>query len=86
MSKWRRKPVIVDAFQWTGGPNQTEDPIWIINAIKKKKVWFTNSGMHFLIRDLVFTVYPSDWVIRDSKGNLSVCKDKIFKQRYERSI
>ena len=33
--KFRKKPVVIEAFQWTGGPDQTEDPIWIINALKK---------------------------------------------------
>ena len=33
--KFRKKPVVIEAFQWTGVPDQMEDPIWIINALKK---------------------------------------------------
>ena len=29
MATYRKKPVLIDAFQWTGGPDQIEDPEWI---------------------------------------------------------
>ena len=34
--KYRKKPVVIEAFQWTGGPEQEDDPEWIIEAIKKQ--------------------------------------------------
>jgi len=33
MAKYREKPVIIDAFQWTGDGWQIEDPWWIVEAI-----------------------------------------------------
>lgn len=38
--KYRKLPVEVDAFKWTGGPDQTDDPEWIIQAIREGKVRF----------------------------------------------
>ena len=32
--KYRKKPVVIEAFKWTGGQDQIEDPQWIIDAIK----------------------------------------------------
>jgi hypothetical protein len=40
MAKYRKKPVVVDAFQWTGDINQKEDPEWIRKAIESGKVVF----------------------------------------------
>ncbi len=38
MAKFRRKPVVVEAFQWTGDENQIDDPIWIKKALERSKV------------------------------------------------
>lgn len=32
--KYRKKQVVVDAVQWTGGPDQVEDPVWLVRAFK----------------------------------------------------
>lgn len=40
MSIYVKKPVEVSAFLWTGDQNQTEDPNWIVEAIKCGKVGF----------------------------------------------
>jgi len=41
---YRKKPIIVDAFQWTGGSDQTEDPEWIIQALIDGTVYFIGAG------------------------------------------
>ena len=53
--KYRKKPVVIEAFQWTGGPEQEDDPEWIIEAIKSKVAWFENAGtpdVKFMIQTL----------------------------------
>ena len=40
MGRYRKKPVVIEAFKWTGGPAQLEDPEWIVDAIKRQEVWF----------------------------------------------
>ena len=45
--KYRKKPVEIEAFQWTGGPDQEEDPEWIIEAIKRGYAWFGRTIHHF---------------------------------------
>lgn len=42
--KYKKKPIIIDAFQWTGGPEQEDDPEWILNAINTGDAWFENPG------------------------------------------
>lgn len=36
--KYRKKPVVVEAFQWFGDNRQTEDPEWIVRAIKMEQL------------------------------------------------
>jgi len=38
--KYRKKPVVIEAFLWTGDKNQIEDPEWICDAIAAGDEWF----------------------------------------------
>lgn len=88
MSRWRKKPVEVDAFRWTGDQDQTEDPVWIVEAIKSGRVRFHNAGSPYVVM-LVSTLEgtmcatPGDWIIRGVKGELYPCKPDIFAATYE---
>lgn len=86
--KYRKKPVVIDAFRWTGGPDQTEDPLWIVDAIKKGAVWFENIGtpdVKCLIQTLEGPITASigDYIIKGIKGELYPCKPDIFEATYE---
>lgn len=86
--KYRKKPVVIDAFQWTGGPDQIEDPVWICDAIREDRVRFENAGTEgvaLLIDTLEGThrANPGDWIIRGIKGELYPCKPDIFAKTYE---
>ena len=89
MSRWRKKPIVIEAFQWTGGPDQIEDPEWIIAAIKGGAVRFENHGMpntSILIDTLEgrYRVQQGDWIICGNKGELYPCKPDIFEATYEK--
>ena len=86
--KYRKKSVVVEAFRWTGGPDQTENPKWICDAIKKGTVRFRDQGTIncvLLIDTLEGThrVNQGNFIIRDIKGELYSCKPDIFEQTYE---
>jgi hypothetical protein len=88
MPKFRKKPVVIEAFQWTGGPDQTYDPVWIVDAIKRCEVYFRDSGspsVQMGIRTLEGTMValPGDWIIKGVKGELYPCKPDIFAATYE---
>lgn len=85
--KFRKKPVEVDAFLWTGDERQTEDPLWIIDAIKEGEVYFTKDPavrMHMKTLEGVMTAQQGDWIIRGVKGEIYACKPDIFEMTYER--
>lgn len=86
--KFRKKPVVIEAFQWTGGPNQPEDPVWACEAIRAGSVRFENVGTPdaaLLIDTLEGThrANQGDWIIRGVKGELYPCKPDIFEATYE---
>lgn len=86
--KFRKKPVVIEAFQWTGGPNQPEDPVWACEAIRAGSVRFENVGtpdVALLIDTLEGThrANQGDWIIRGVKGELYPCKPDIFEATYE---
>ena len=44
MSKYKSKPVTIEAFQWTGNEDQSEDPEWFIDALIKGDVQICDKG------------------------------------------
>lgn len=93
MAQFRKKPVVVDAFLWTGGPDQTEDPQWIVDAIKSRAVTFARpmgafvregEVSHMLIETLegVVIARPGDWIIKGEQGEIYHCKPDIFAATY----
>ena len=86
MGYYRKKPVVIDAFKWTGGPDQTEDPIWIVEGIKDGSVFIEGSPTPLLfIKTLegVMSAQPGDWIIKGVKGEIYPCKPDIFNATYE---
>jgi hypothetical protein len=88
MAKYRKKPVVIEAFKWTGGPDQTEDPEWICDAIKRGDAWFNYIGtpaVNMEIRTLEgnHIANQGDWIIQGVQGEIYPCKPDIFAKTYE---
>ncbi len=86
--KYRKKPVEIEAFKWTGGIDQVEDPEWIEEAVKDGVVSFREEGspkVHMLIDTLegVMTAQVGDYIIKGVHGELYPCKPDIFEETYE---
>lgn len=88
MSRWRKKPVIIDAFKWTGDETQKEDPYWADAAIKDGVMWFENVGtpevtMKIKTLEGIHTANRGDYIIRGIKMEIYPCKPDIFEATYE---
>lgn len=88
MSYWKKKPVVIEAFRWTGGEDQTEDPDWIVQALKHRVaviVVSVTTGIEMRINTFegVVTARPGDWIIKGVNGELYPCKPDIFEKTYE---
>lgn len=85
MGKYRKKPVVIEAFRWTGDQDQTEDPIWICEAIRSGQVTFNYPECVMLINTLEGQMIASrgDYIIRGVQGEIYPCKPDIFLATYE---
>ena len=82
--KYRKKSVVVEAFQWRGfGKGEQDSDIQMpcpANLIPEVKRWGdgwidTLEGGH--------VVTPGDWIITGVKGEKYPCKPDIFEMTYE---
>lgn len=89
MAKYRKKPVVIEAFKWTGDINQIEDPEWIIEAIEKGLVWFNDIGTKDVTMEIKtlegnHIANRGDYIIKGIVGELYPCKPDIFEMTYEK--
>ena len=87
--KYRKLPVEIEAFIWTGGPDQEEDPAWICSKLRDGTVRIHNipdNGIHMAIETLegVMIARPGDYIIKGVKGEVYPCKPDIFEMTYEK--
>ncbi len=79
MSQYRKKPIVVEALQYTG-KNHNEMLHFMCPDLPDDAVAFDET-----IKTLEgkLHVSPMDWVIRGVKGELYPCKPDIFEETYE---
>lgn len=88
MGYYRKKPVVIEAVQWTGDEHQLEDPDWICKAIADGNVVFDSAGsedVKLVVRTLEGDMVADrgDWIIRGVAGEIYPCKPEIFAASYE---
>ena len=88
MSKWRKKPVVIEAFRWEG-PEQADYPDWMLQAISDHLVTFggqqTDRGPWMSIKTLEgpHLAHIGDYIIQGVKFELYPCKADIFAMTYD---
>jgi hypothetical protein len=79
--KFRKKPVVIDAVQFTGDVGAPE-----ITALDLGCQHDPDKGYDILTIDTLegcMRAEPGDWIIRGVKGELYPCKPDIFAATYE---
>ncbi len=91
MPRFKKKPVEIEAWQFTVPTDMSLAPMWIEHAVTK---WPEVGGISFekvvdigpcvVIKTLegTMTAIPGDWIIRGVKGELYPCKPDIFEMTY----
>lgn len=82
--KYRKKPVVIDAFQWTGG-NPVELQEWI------EEIGGKDPGITFKEHNCLniptlegdHKALPGDYIIMGVQGEFYPCKPHIFEKTYE---
>ena len=76
--KFRKKPVVIDAFRWSPLDSNAQLPHWV-------KDYDVGPGNSILIKTLEGTMRADmgDWIIRGVKNEVYPCKPDIFDATYE---
>ena len=84
MAKFRKKPVVIEAWQYLGREGLLGLPPWM-----PVKDWYFgykdgNEG-NLYIRTLEgdMRANPGDWIIKGIQGELYACKSNVFEATYE---
>jgi hypothetical protein len=80
MEKYRKKPVVIEAVQFTG-QNGAEIEAWSGGMAARP----APDAPLLEIRTLegLMTAFPTDWIVRGVKGEFYPCKPDIFAATYE---
>lgn len=84
-TKYRKKPIIIEAMQYTGFiESKARCRKWIGKACQGGKQ-YQDKSENFIIHTLEgdMTVSPNDWVIKGVRGEFYPCKPDIFAATYE---
>lgn len=90
MSRYRKKPVVIDAVRWDGTAMKAGPIVgWILRsgatAQYHEHTPFEHEGGYIAIDTLegTMTAWPGDWIIRGVQGEFYPCKPTIFEATYE---
>lgn len=98
MSKFRKKPVVIEAVKivyaemLSKGPECSpfaEHPAWLGEAVSDGRLTLSTKGARdYAVVDVntlegAMEATPGDWLIRGVKGELYPCKPDIFEATYE---
>lgn len=86
MTKFRKKPVVVDAFQWWPSRYAEDFPEWFSSAIANGIVFYQGGDNPYCTIETLegaMKVSSGDYVIRGVKGEMYPCKPDIFEATYE---
>lgn len=87
MSKFRKKPVVIEAFRYTGDlytNGEFNCPNWAIEAYKNKTfVSYGQGDLYIKTLEGEMLVSVGDYIIQGVNGELYPCKPDIFKKTYD---
>lgn len=86
--KFRKKPVVIEAAQFAGGPDSAVEAIAFAALPETAYIVIESGGVrreHILIQTLegFMEAQPGDWIIKGVKGEFYPCKPDIFAATYE---
>lgn len=89
MSKYRKKPVVIEAFQYDGdmidAGGYPYAPAWALKALEEGgPMYYKDDGeLYIMTLEGEHHVSVGDYIIQGVQGELYPCKPDIFEQTYE---
>ena len=81
--KYRKKPVVIEAIQWTG--KNKHEIVSFMGANSSREIAFMGENLTLEIPTLegVMIASKGDFIIRGVNGEFYPCKPDIFEKTYE---
>lgn len=89
IKQFRKKPVIIEAVQWTGENLKEIIDFTGLNESARKWTWeeytvvVKEEGLKIFTLEGSHMASISDWIIKGVKGEFYPCKPDIFEDTYE---
>ena len=80
MAKFRKKPVEIEAFQWTGDTRELAE---FTEGKTDRLIQVYGDTLTITTLEGEMTAHNGDWIIRGVQGELYPCKPDIFEATYE---
>lgn len=87
--KYRKKPIVVEAFQWLGDDRYRYMPEWAVKALKNNVMYYGAVGsgppceLFIVTLEGIHHASVGDYIIQGVQGELYPCKPDIFEKTYE---
>lgn len=82
--KYRKKPVVIEAYKYDGFLHTIMTPQWLIDAYVKRIVYYgEDDEVHIQTLEGDHRVSLGDYIIQGVQGELYPCKPDIFEATYE---
>jgi len=86
--KYTKKSEIIEAFKFTGGIEQVEDPTWIIDMLRNGDAEFKNEGtkeVSIIIKTVEGNMNANvgDYIMLRFDGRAYPCGQDIFESTYK---
>lgn len=85
MGYYRKKPVVIEAWQWDGTADGATPIItWVLDGGGTIR-YHDEVPTHLAVdtAEGTMSAMPGDWIIKGVKGEFSPCKPDIFEAMYE---
>jgi len=80
--KFRKKPIVIEAIQWTG-----ENPDAVIAFLRDQSLeWDRKEAFTIYTLEGNMRADKDDWIIKGVKGEFYPCKPDIFSATYEEVV
>lgn len=83
MSKYRKKPIVIEAYQWIPEGTPTDAPEWFWDYWGRYPELLDGDDLRIKTLEGEMRVSPNDWIIKGIQGELYPCKPDIFVATYE---
>lgn len=81
-TRWRKKPVEIEAIQWLGEPNC--EAVFAFIGLPHSDDEMDHSVLLIPTLEGTMEASPGDWIIKGVQGEFYPCKPAIFEATYER--